>query len=83
MPPSEEAILFDIEYTRRIGCKLIRKHVKVEPLRWYYHCDRLGLIVWQDMANGGLIDREIVATLALTVGFHQPSSILPPSTGCR
>jgi beta-galactosidase/beta-glucuronidase len=70
-PPSEEAMLFDIEYTRRIGCNMIRKHIKVEPLRWYYHCDRLGMIVWQDMPNGGLIDGEVVATLSLILGFHR------------
>jgi hypothetical protein len=69
--PSEEAMLFDIEYTRRIGCNMIRKHIKVEPLRWYYHCDRLGMIVWQDMPNGGLIDGELVATLSLMLGFHR------------
>jgi hypothetical protein len=70
-PPSEEAMLFDIEYTKRIGCNLIRKHVKVEPLRWYYHCDRLGLIVWQDMPNGGRIDGEVIAFLNLSVGWHR------------
>lgn len=68
-PPSEEAMLFDIEYTRAIGCNMIRKHIKVEPLRWYYACDRLGMIVWQDMPNGGLIDGEVVAPLALLFGF--------------
>jgi beta-galactosidase/beta-glucuronidase len=70
-PPSEEAMLFDIEYTKRIGCNMIRKHIKVEPLRWYYACDRLGMIVWQDMQNGGLIDGEMVATLSLIFGFHR------------
>jgi beta-galactosidase/beta-glucuronidase len=70
-PPSEEAMLFDIEYTRQIGCNMIRKHIKVEPLRWYYHCDRLGIIVWQDMPNGGLIDGEVVAMLSLLFGFHR------------
>ncbi len=70
-PPSEEAMLFDIEYTKQIGCNMIRKHIKVEPLRWYYHCDRLGMIVWQDMPNGGLIDGEVVATLSLIFGFHR------------
>ena len=70
-PPSEEAMLFDIEYTRRIGCNLIRKHIKVEPLRWYYHCDRLGMIVWQDMPNGGLIDGEVIAFLSLSIGWHR------------
>ena len=52
-PPSEAAMLFDIEYARNIGCNMIRKHVKVEPARWYAACDRLGMIVWQDMPNGG------------------------------
>jgi len=70
-PPSEEAMLFDIKYTKRIGCNLIRKHVKVEPLRWYYLCDRLGLIVWQDMPNGGKIDGEVIAFLNLSVGWHR------------
>jgi beta-galactosidase/beta-glucuronidase len=70
-PPSEEAMLYDIEYTRQIGCNMIRKHIKVEPLRWYYHCDRLGMIVWQDMPNGGLIDGEVVAGLSLSIGFRR------------
>lgn len=70
-PPAEEAMLFDIEYTRRIGCNFIRKHVKVEPLRWYYHCDRLGMIVWQDMPNGGRIDGSVVAMLTMLFGFHR------------
>jgi beta-galactosidase/beta-glucuronidase len=70
-PPSEEAMLFDIEYARKLGCNMIRKHVKIEPLRWYYHCDRLGMIVWQDMPNGGKIDGEVVAILSLLFGFHR------------
>ncbi len=70
-PPSEEAMLYDIEYARRLGCNLIRKHVKVEPLRWYYHCDRLGMIVWQDMPNGGNIDGEVVAFLSLLFGLRR------------
>lgn len=50
--PTDEALLFDIEKTREMGFNMIRKHVKVEPARWYYHADRLGLLVWQDMPNG-------------------------------
>ncbi|MCE7054245.1 beta-galactosidase [Algoriphagus sp. AGSA1] len=50
--PNEEALLFDIMKTKEMGFNMIRKHVKVEPARWYYHCDRLGLLVWQDMPNG-------------------------------
>jgi beta-galactosidase/beta-glucuronidase len=70
-PASDEALLFDIEYARRIGCNLIRKHVKIEPLRWYYHCDRSGMIVWQDMPNGGKIDGLTVALATQTLGFHR------------
>jgi beta-galactosidase/beta-glucuronidase len=69
--PSEEAMLFDIEYTRALGCNMIRKHIKVEPLRWYYACDRLGMIVWQDMPNGGRIDGDVVAISSLLLGFHR------------
>ncbi|WP_439490162.1 glycoside hydrolase family 2 protein [Algoriphagus sp.] len=50
--PNEEALLFDIKKTQEMGFNMIRKHVKVEPARWYYHCDRLGMLVWQDMPNG-------------------------------
>ena len=50
--PTDEALLFDILKTKELGYNMIRKHVKVEPARWYYHCDKLGMIVWQDMPNG-------------------------------
>ena len=70
-PPNEKAMLYDIEYTKAIGCNMIRKHVKVESARWYYHCDRLGMIVWQDMPNGGNIDGEVVAFLSLAFGFNR------------
>ena len=52
--PTDEALRYDIEVTRMLGFNMARKHVKVEPARWYYHCDRLGLMVWQDMPNGNL-----------------------------
>ena len=51
--PSDEALVFDIRSMKELGFNMIRKHVKVEPMRWYYHCDRLGMVVWQDMVNGG------------------------------
>lgn len=51
--PSDEAFVFDIMYMKRLGFNMLRKHLKIEPLRWYYHCDRLGMVVWQDMVNGG------------------------------
>ena len=49
--PTDEALAFDIEKTKEMGFNLIRKHVKVEPARWYWHCDRLGMLVWQDMPS--------------------------------
>ncbi|AGA79009.1 glycoside hydrolase family 2 protein [Echinicola vietnamensis] len=52
--PNEEALLFDIVKTQEMGFNMIRKHVKVEPARWYYHCDRLGMLVWQDMPSGDM-----------------------------
>lgn len=52
-PPSDEAMVYDIEFVKRKGFNMIRKHCKIEPMRWYYHCDRLGVLVWQDMINGG------------------------------
>lgn len=50
--PTDEALEFDVRRTKELGYNTIRKHVKVEPERWYYHCDRLGVMVWQDMPNG-------------------------------
>jgi hypothetical protein len=50
--PTDEALAFDIQKTRDLGFNVIRKHVKVEPARWYYHADRLGMLVWQDMPSG-------------------------------
>ncbi len=51
--PTDEALAFDILKTKELGYNMIRKHVKVEPSRWYYHCDKIGMIVWQDMPSGG------------------------------
>ncbi len=52
--PTDEALRFDVEKTKAMGFNMIRKHVKVEPARWYYHCDSLGMLVWQDMPSGDL-----------------------------
>ena len=52
-PPCDEAMIFDISEMRRLGFNMLRKHIKIEPARWYYHCDRLGMLVWQDMVSGG------------------------------
>lgn len=51
--PTDEAMIYDIETMKRLGFNMLRKHIKVEPDRWYYHCDRLGMLVWQDMVSGG------------------------------
>ncbi len=50
--PADEALLYDIQKTKDFGFNMIRKHIKIEPARWYTHCDRLGIIVWQDMPSG-------------------------------
>ena len=50
-PPSDEAMRYDIQMTKAMGFNMIRKHVKIEPDRWYYHCDKLGIMVWQDMPS--------------------------------
>ena len=50
--PCDEAMIFDIKRIKELGFNMLRKHIKVEPHRWYYHCDRLGMIVWQDMVCG-------------------------------
>jgi beta-galactosidase/beta-glucuronidase len=52
--PTDEALAFDIAKTKEMGFNMIRKHVKVEPARWYWHCDRTGMLVWQDMPSGDL-----------------------------
>lgn len=55
--PTDEALQYDIQVTKDLGFNMIRKHVKVEPPRWYYHADRLGVLVWQDMPSG---DKSLV-----------------------
>ncbi len=51
--PSDKAILDELKMLKGMGFNTVRKHIKIEPMRWYYHCDRLGLVVWQDFVNGG------------------------------
>jgi beta-galactosidase/beta-glucuronidase len=58
-PPSDEAMKYDIQVTKEMGFNMIRKHIKVEPDRWYYWCDKLGMMVWQDMPSGmAIVPRE-------------------------
>ncbi|MBQ2061972.1 MAG: glycoside hydrolase family 2 [Oscillospiraceae bacterium] len=51
--PSDEAMLHDLRTVKAMGFNMLRKHIKIEPARWYYHCDRLGILVWQDAPSGG------------------------------
>ena len=64
--PTDEALRYDIEMTKKLGMNMARKHVKMEPERWYYWCDKLGLLVWQDMPSGdkyiGSRDPDITRT---------------------
>lgn len=52
-PPCDKAMKDELKLLKAMGFNTVRKHIKIEPLRWYYHCDRLGLVVWQDFVNGG------------------------------
>lgn len=72
--PTDEALCYDIELARRLGFTMIRKHMKVEPLRWYYHCDRLGVIVWQDMPSGGDARNQMWLGLLALVGVRMRDS---------
>lgn len=60
--PDDAALVRDIEAMKDLGFTMLRKHIKIEPLRWYHHCDRLGMLVWQDMVNGGERYRPWVIT---------------------
>ena len=52
-PPTDKAMVEDIKLLKDMGFTMVRKHIKIEPLRWYYYCDKMGILVWQDMVNGG------------------------------
>lgn len=67
-PPTDEALEYDIVKLKELGYNTIRKHIKVEPDRFYYHCDKLGMIVWQDMPNGGG-DYNMIFVTYLTNAF--------------
>ena len=74
-PPSDEAMVHDITTMKSLGFTMLRKHVKIEPLRWYHHCDRLGVLVWQDMINGGGRYRHLVANLPATRPVRIPDRL--------
>ena len=65
--PSDQAMIFDITQMKELGFNMLRKHVKIEPARWYWHCDRIGMVVWQDMVNGGGPVHKILETYGPTV----------------
>ncbi|WAP51079.1 glycoside hydrolase family 2 [Arthrobacter sp. ATA002] len=69
--PSDEALAYDIQAAKDLGFNMLRKHIKVEPLRWYYHCDRLGMLVWQDLVNGGRSYRHAVVTAPAVGARHR------------
>ncbi|MCD7738250.1 MAG: glycoside hydrolase family 2 [Lachnospiraceae bacterium] len=76
--PSEEALLHDIRTMKNCGFNLLRKHIKVECQRWYYHCDREGMIVWQDMVNGGE-PMNMLLVCYLPTGFPGIGTLIPDS----
>ncbi|MBD3940435.1 glycoside hydrolase family 2 [Microbacterium sp. NEAU-LLC] len=61
-PASDAALEYDVRLAKRLGFTMLRKHIKVEPLRWYHHCDRLGMLVWQDAVSGGTSYNPLVVS---------------------
>jgi len=72
--PSDAALAYDVETAKRLGFNMLRKHIKIEPLRWYYHCDHLGMLVWQDLPSGGGRYDPLVVTAPLFTGIHLKDS---------
>ena len=72
--PSDEALKFDIIKMKEMGFNMLRKHIKVEPMRWYYHCDTIGMIVWQDMISGGSFYNPIVAMVTPALKISIPDN---------
>lgn len=67
-PQSDQDFVNDIMAMKAMGFNTLRKHIKIEPLRWYYHCDRLGMLVWQDMVSGGIDYKVSTITFPLILG---------------
>ena len=68
-PPVDEAMVYDIEKMKELGFNMLRKHIKVECDRWYYYCDKLGMLVWQDMISGGAYIGDILAGVYPNLGI--------------
>ena len=75
--PDDRAFIRDITLAKQMGFNVLRKHIKVEPLRFYYHCDRLGMIVWQDMPCGGRRYDPLIVSTPLVTGWHLDDSWYP------
>jgi beta-galactosidase/beta-glucuronidase len=74
--PTDKALRYDVEVCKQLGFNMVRKHIKVEPARYYYHCDRQGLIVWQDMPNGGRPTGSALSFLTIMLGIRLPDGRL-------
>lgn len=72
--PSDEAFIYDLELLKDSGFTMVRMHIKVAPMRWYHHCDRLGLLVWQDMINGGTPYKPAVVTAPVLTPLRLPDT---------
>ena len=72
--PSDDALVYDIQLAKDMGFNMLRKHIKVECDRWYYHCDRLGMLVWQDMPSGGGRYNLLTISAPLITGIHLKDS---------
>ncbi len=73
--PCDQAMIDDILTAKSMGFNMLRKHIKIEPLRWYYHCDRLGMLVWQDMVNGGGPYNKFTINLPLFTDIHYKDNL--------
>ena len=69
-PPDDDAMVYDIRTMKELGFTMLRKHIKIEPLRWYYHCDRIGMLVWQDMVSGGDAYNPLMVQILPYLGIH-------------
>ena len=69
-PPSYAALEYDVKFVKAMGFNMIRKHIKIEPMRFYYHCDKEGILVWQDMVSGGTDYNFLAIGILPFVGIH-------------
>lgn len=69
-PPSDQAMVDELMKIKELGFNTLRKHIKIEPLRWYYHCDRLGILVWQDFVNGGAPYNPLIIQVLPFMNIH-------------